>query len=80
MSTNVRIKLGRRIKGLRKKYGYTQEKLAELAKMDYKYLQKIEGKNPPAVKIDTLYKIAKAIGIAINELVDFKNRTFIRTE
>jgi len=71
MSGNVRLKLGHRIKGLRRKRGYTQEKLAELAKIDYKYLQKIEGKNPPAVKIDMLSKIATALRVAINELVNF---------
>ena len=71
MNNNIRQKLGHRIKELRRKCGYTQEKLAEKAKIDYKYLQKIEGRNPPAVKIDTLHKIATALRVAINELVDF---------
>ncbi len=71
MDNKIRLKLGLRIKELRNRRGYTQERLAELAKIDYKYLQKIEGKNPPAVKIDTLSKIATALRISINELVDF---------
>ena len=58
---NLRLKLGAKIKELRKKRGYTQEKLAELAGIDYKYLQRIEGKNPPALKIDTIGKLAKAL-------------------
>ena len=63
METNIRLKIGTRIKELRKKRGYTQEKLSELANIDYKYLQKIEGKNPPALKVDTIDKFAKALKV-----------------
>jgi len=72
MEINIRLKLGRKIKELRKKYEYTQEKLSELANIDYKYLQKIEGKNPPALKIDTINRLAKAFNISISNLLDFK--------
>ena len=59
------------IKRLRKKYGYTQEKLSELTNIDYKYIQRIEGKNPPAIKIDTIEKLAKALNVKPSELLDF---------
>lgn len=72
MEINIRLKLGRKIKELRKKYRHTQEKLSELANIDYKYLQKIEGKNPPALKIDTINRLAKAFNISISKLLDFK--------
>ncbi len=72
MKSTIRLKLGNRIKKLRKEREYTQEKLAELAKIDYKYLQRIEGKNPPALKIDTIEKIAIALGTTPKELLDFK--------
>ena len=68
---NVRLKLGTRIRQLRKQCGYTQEKLSELTGIDYKYLQKIEGKNPPALKIDTIEKFAKALKKKVAELLDF---------
>ena len=71
MSTTARIKLAKRLKQLRKKYNYTQEKLAEMTGIDYKYLQKIEGSKPPAVKIDTLERLAKAFRIPISKLLDF---------
>ena len=71
MGTIVRLKLAKRIKQLRKKNKYTQERLSELAKIDYKYIQKIEGKNPPAVRIDTLEKLAKAFKISISTLLRF---------
>jgi len=63
--------LGKRIKELRIKRGYTQEKLSETANIDYKYMQKIEGKNPPALKIDTIEKFAKALKVNPGELLKF---------
>jgi len=54
MMINIRLKLGKNIKKLRQKRRYTQQKLSEEANIDYKYLQKIEGKNPPNLKIETI--------------------------
>ena len=71
MDTPARIKLGRRIKKLREEAKLTQEKLAMQVGIDYKYLQKIEGKTPPAIRIDTIEKIAKALGITPSKLLDF---------
>ena len=71
MDTNIRIKLGKKIKDLRKKRGYTQEKLSEIANIDYKYIQKIEGKNPPALKVDTIENLAKALKAKPEELLKF---------
>ncbi|MDD5173482.1 MAG: helix-turn-helix transcriptional regulator [Candidatus Omnitrophica bacterium] len=71
MDKVIRLKLGEKIKYFRKKRGYTQSKLAELADIDYKYLQRIEGKNPPALKIDTIGKLASALKVSISELMDF---------
>ena len=68
MESNIRLRLGARIKTLRKKNGYTQEKLSELADIDYKYLQRIEGKNPPALKVDTVEKLSKALKITPSKL------------
>ena len=69
MRESIRLKLGQKIKELRKKRRYTQEKLSELADIDYKYLQRIEGKNPPALKIDTIEKIAKALNTSLQKLM-----------
>ena len=71
METNIRLKLGKNIRGLRNKHGYTQNKLSELADIDYKYLQRIEGKNPPALKIDTIGRLAKALKAKPAELLKF---------
>ena len=70
MNSNIRIKLSAKIKEERKKAGYTQEKLAAKSKIDYKYIQKIEGKTPPNITIETIEKIAKALNIPPSVLLD----------
>lgn len=72
MENHIRLKLSRKIKELRKKCGYTQEKLSEAADIEYKYIQKIEGKNPPNLKLETLQRLAKAFKISLSEFLDLK--------
>ena len=58
------------IKELRNKKGWSQEKLAREADISYQTLIKIERggiKNP---KIETMIKLAKALGVSIDELVN----------
>jgi len=71
MEYPIRRKLGRKIKELREKYDYTQEELSEIADIDYKYIQRIEGKHPPALKIDTIVKLAKALKVEPYNLLKF---------
>jgi len=71
MEYAIRRKLGKRIKELREKYDYTQEELSEIADIDYKYIQRIEGKKPPALKIDTIAKLAKALKVKPYKLLEF---------
>ncbi len=61
MPDKIKIKLGQRIKVLRNRCSLTQEELAALADIDYKYLQRIEGKNPPDMGVILIQKIAKAL-------------------
>ena len=67
----VRIKLGQRIRRFRLAKKLTQDGLAELTGIDYKYIQKIEGKTPPSIRIDTIQKIAKALKVKLADLMDF---------
>ena len=71
MGTFVGVKLGTKIKEFRKKRGITQEQLAELAETSYKYIQRIEGKNPPDVRLTTIIKLAKALKVKSAELLKF---------
>jgi len=66
---DIKQKLAKRLRSLRKKHGYTQEKLADLA-VDYKHIQKLEGKTPPTAQIDTLEKISKAFKTTLSKLLD----------
>ena len=64
-------KLGRRIKFLREKAGYTQEMLAEKASLSLDYIGKIEVNiNKPGLK--SLLKISKALNIPLKTLFDFE--------
>jgi transcriptional regulator with XRE-family HTH domain len=71
MNPSIRLKLARRIRELRQKYGYTQEKLSEATGIDYKYIQKIEGKNPPNIRLETIERLAKALKATPSKLLDF---------
>lgn len=68
---NLKIKLGQRIKFLRKSCNITQERLAEMINMDITSLSKIEtGRNYP--QPETIEKISKALNIDISQLFSFK--------
>ncbi len=63
------VQLGKRIKAFRRKRGITQEQLAELIDTSYKYIQRIEGKNPPDIRLTTIMRLAKAFAITPSELL-----------
>jgi len=63
--------LGRKIKEFRRKRGITQERLSELIDTSYKYLQRIESKNPPDVRLTTIIRLAKALKVNPAELLKF---------
>lgn len=64
----VTQKLGDKIRKFRKQKGLTQEKLAELAKIDYSYLNLIEaGKRNPTIK--RISKIARVLGLPLKDLI-----------
>ena len=68
----IRLKLARRLKALRKQLHLTQEKMAERLDVDTRYYQRLESNKPGAVKIDTIDKIAKALNLTPSKLLDFK--------
>lgn len=71
MDKELRLKLGKKIRSLRNSLHLTQEELAEITDIDYKYIQRIEGKNPPAIRIDTIGRLAKALKVKPVELLNF---------
>jgi transcriptional regulator with XRE-family HTH domain len=71
MKTSLKIIVGRRIREARNKLKLTQQELAEKADVDYKYLQRMEGKTPPNLKLETIERIATALKISPAKLLDF---------
>lgn len=79
---NLKTKLGKRIKSLRKSRNITQERLAEIINMDIISLSKIEtGRNYP--QPETLEKISKALNLDISRMFTFKtpatNQDYVET-
>lgn len=58
-----------RLRELSKSKGLTQEKLAEVSDIDYKYLQKLEGKNPSSPTLSVLEKLSRGLEISLSELI-----------
>ena len=67
---SIRYKFGVKIRTLRTRKGWTQEELAGRAEIAYKHVQRLEGKTPSPVKIDTIEKLAKAFGISPSKLLE----------
>ena len=62
--------LGEKIRELRKKKGYTLEKLAELTESSKSYIWELENKNPPRPSADKVGRIASALGVTSDYLID----------
>lgn len=62
------ISIGRRISGIRKERGYTQEKLAELADISIQFLSDIEN-DKKNMTVKTLRKIADALHVTTDYII-----------
>jgi len=67
---DINQRFGLKLRALRAKKKLTQEKLADLAGIDYKYVQMLEGKDPPTPTLNTIEKLAKGFKIRISRLAD----------
>ncbi len=81
MNTNLEY-FAKKIKVLRLKRGFTQEKLSEMIGISTNHLSKLEiaGSNP---SFDTIEKLALALNIEIKELFnfdEFKNVSYVKDE
>jgi transcriptional regulator with XRE-family HTH domain len=74
VKADIRIKLGKRMRALRAKKGYSQSELAKRAGVSTTYVQMLEGIEPTrrrSATIVTLEKIANGFGMSPSELLDF---------
>jgi transcriptional regulator with XRE-family HTH domain len=65
---NHRKALGETIRSLRKNRRFSQEKLAEKADLHHNYVGELE-RGEKAASIDSLLKIAHALGVRVRDLV-----------
>jgi len=65
---DIQVKLGERIKKIRKEQGFSQEQLATKSKLHRTYISDIE-RGDRNVSIKNIEKIAKALGVNISDLL-----------
>lgn len=61
--------IGKNIKKYREKLGISQDKLSKLAGMTFHTITKIESGATPDPRIETVKKIANALGVSIDNLM-----------
>jgi transcriptional regulator with XRE-family HTH domain len=66
----VTTPLGDKIRTLRKAKGYTLDRLAELADSSKSYIWELENKNPPRPSADKVAKIAAALDVTTDYMLD----------
>ncbi len=70
---NKKELLGKRFREIRKSFGYTQEKIAEIAGIEPQSISKIEsGKNFPL--LSNLEKIADSLNIGLEEFFNYEHK------
>ena len=67
----IRLQFALNLRQERQKAKLTQERMAELIDVSTRYYQMLESKNPTAIKIDGIEKIAKALKIPPSKLFKF---------
>lgn len=65
---DIQVKLGEKIKKIRKEKGFSQEQLATKSKLHRTYISDIE-RGDRNISIRNIEKIAKALGVAISDLL-----------
>lgn len=66
-----KVLFGKKLKELREKYGYTQERLSDLLDIEWQHVSRLEnGKNLPSCAI--LFKIANVFDIDIRTLTEYE--------
>ncbi len=63
MNKSIQLTFGANLRKYRKRMKLTQKQLGLHAGMEHKYIQRLEGKNPTAVRIDTVARLAKVLKI-----------------
>ena len=67
--SNEKTKIAKNIKRLRKQQGLSQDKLSKLADISHNTIIKIESGAIQSPTMDTASKIAKALGVSLDDLM-----------
>ena len=67
--TRLRKRFSKNLKAIRKKRGLTQEQLAERLGITARYVQVLEGKNCPNVKLNTIDTLSKALRVSPSDFL-----------
>ena len=67
--SNEKSTTAKNIKSLRKQRGLSQDKLSKLADISHNTITKIESGAIQSPTIDTAHKIAKALGVSLDDLI-----------
>ena len=70
MAEDIKLKLGKKIREVRVKEGYSQEELASRCGLHRTYISDIE-RGERNVSVENIEKIAKALKTEVNELLRF---------
>lgn len=69
MSNKPQPKIGNNIKSIRQEKGISQDRLSKLADLSLNTVVNVESGTNPNPTVETLLKIANALGVGINDLV-----------
>lgn len=69
MSSNGLPKIAQNIKKYREKLNISQDKLSKLADVTYNVIIKVESGATPNPTIETVAKIAKGLGVTVDDLL-----------
>ena len=67
--SNEKTTIAKNIKKLRKQQGLSQDKLSKLADISHNTIIKIESEAIQSPTMDTASKIAKALGVSLDDLI-----------
>jgi transcriptional regulator with XRE-family HTH domain len=70
MAKELREIFAKNLKRFRQKAGFTQVELAEALGITVRYIQQLEGKRVPNVRLDTLAQIAKVLKLDPRQLIE----------
>lgn len=69
MSNHNQSKIGKNIKKVRQDKGISQDRLSKLADLSLNTIVTVESGANPNPTIETLTKIAKALGVGVDDLI-----------